>query len=63
MINLDGLARIRKRNKMDAKRRSRLLSKIQKANAMAQREEIERAYSWNGKFRNTQKARANRRTA
>lgn len=58
MLNLDGLSRCRKRDKMDRKRQLRLLQKIQKARALESRDEVLSQPSWNKRFRRVIKLRA-----
>ena len=55
---MNWMTRYRKRDKMNKKRRTRLLRKIQKAQAMRHVEEIFSLPSWGKRFRRTAKIRA-----
>lgn len=46
-----------KRERLENKRRARLLTKLQKANAIQRKEEAERLASWNKKFGFAQRMR------
>jgi hypothetical protein len=54
---MDWISRYRKRDKMDRKRRMRLMRKIQKAKALSRADEVFNLPSWGKRFRRTARLR------